>query len=160
MNADEAEAWAASLDRSRARAGMTPRFDALRDVGLGYLRIGQPMKTLSGGERQRLRSRRRWPAQRAGRTLYLCDEPTTGLHPTMSHRLLGVFDRLIDAGHTVLAVEHNLDVIARADWIIDLGPEGGPAGGRVVAAGTPEAVAACDANRTPAALRAYFSRRL
>ena len=127
--------------------------DALRDVGLGYLRIGQPMRTLSGGERQRLALASALIARGSGRTLYLCDEPTAGLHADDVERLLGIFDRLVDAGHTVLAVEHNLDVIARADWVIDLGPEGGPGGGQLVVAGTPESVAACDGSHTGRALR-------
>jgi len=132
---------------------MIAAFKALCDVGLGYLRIGQRAKTLSGGERQRLALAAALARPGAGHTIYLCDEPTTGLHPDDVARLLGVFDRLIDAGHTVVAVEHNLDLIARADWIVDLGPEGGPGGGQVVVAGTPEAVAACAESHTGRALQ-------
>jgi excinuclease ABC subunit A len=156
MNADEARSWAADMEGSRS-AVMRSAFDALRDVGLGYLRIGQPMKTLSGGERQRVALASALADRGDGRTLFVCDEPTTGLHADDVDRLLGVFDRLIDAGHTVVAVEHHLDVIARADWVIDLGPEGGPAGGRVVVAGTPDTVAVCEASHTGRALRS--SRR-
>jgi excinuclease ABC subunit A len=125
----------------------------LDGLGLGYLALGQPARTLSGGERQRLALATALLGRGAGRTLYVCDEPTTGLHPDDVEGLLGVFDRLIEAGHTVLAVEHNLDFIARADWVIDLGPEGGMAGGQLVAAGTPEMVASCDGSHTGRALR-------
>jgi excinuclease ABC subunit A len=156
MSVDEARSWAEGVAGSQ-RTVMLKAIDALRDVGLGYLTLGQPARTLSGGERQRLALATALLARGAGRTLYVCDEPTTGLHPDEVERLLGVFDRLIDAGHTVLAVEHNLDVIARADWVIDLGPEGGTGGGQLVVAGTPEMVASCDASHTGRALRS--SRR-
>jgi excinuclease ABC subunit A len=159
MNADEARAWAAGVDGSQA--AVTGRaLDALRDIGLGYLRIGQPVRTLSGGERQRLALAAALAGRHDGRTLYVCDEPTTGLHAEDVDRLLGVFGGLVEAGHTVVAVEHNLDFIARADWVIDLGPEGGPAGGRIVAAGTPETVAACEASHTGRALRDHLPARL
>jgi excinuclease ABC subunit A len=111
------------------------------------------MKTLSGGERQRLALAAALAGPAAGPTLYVCDEPTTGLHPADVEGLLRVFARLIDAGHTIIAVEHNLDVVWHADWVIDLGPEGGPGGGQVVVAGTPESVMACDASHTGRALR-------
>jgi excinuclease ABC subunit A len=152
MSVDEARSWAAGI-APRQRVVMLDAFDALRDVGLGYLRVGQPARTLSGGERQRLALAAALAAHGAGPTLYVCDEPTAGLHPDDVERLLGVFDRLIEAGHTVLAVEHNLDFTARADWVIDLGPEGGTGGGTLVAAGTPEAIAACAASHTGRALR-------
>jgi excinuclease ABC subunit A len=159
MTADEARVWAAGVE-GRQGAVMGGGLDALREIGLGYLRVGQPVKTLSGGERQRLALAAALAGRHDGRTLYVCDEPTTGLHAEDVDRLLGVFGRLVEAGHTVVAIEHNLDFIAHADWVIDLGPEGGPAGGRVVVAGTPETVAACEASHTGRALRDHLPARL
>jgi excinuclease ABC subunit A len=120
----------------------------LDDVGLGYIALGQSATTLSGGEAQRVKLSRELAKRDTGRTLYLLDEPTTGLHFDDVRRLLGVLDRLVSAGNTVLVIEHNLDVIKTADYVIDLGPEGGAAGGEVVAAGTPEAVAQVAASHT------------
>ncbi|HLK11622.1 MAG TPA: excinuclease ABC subunit UvrA [Candidatus Binatia bacterium] len=130
-----------------------PRLEALRDAGLHYVKLGQAATTLSGGEAQRVKLARELARRATGRTLYVLDEPTTGLHFADVHGLLEVLHRLVDAGNTVLLIEHNLDVVKSADHVIDLGPEGGAEGGAVVIAGTPEEVAACARSHTGAALR-------
>ena len=129
----------------------------LHDVGLDYLKLGQPSPTLSGGEAQRIKLARELGKRSTGRTIYLLDEPTTGLHFADIHKLLDVLHGFVMARNTVLVVEHNLDVIKTADWVIDLGPEGGSGGGRIVRCGTPEEIAACDESHTGRALRAVLN---
>src|SRR5262244_942555 len=118
-----------------------PKLQTLLDVGLGYIKLGQSATTLSGGEAQRIKLAKELSKRATGRTIYILDEPTTGLHFADVHKLLDVLQRLVSVGNTVIVIEHNLDVIKSADYIIDLGPEGGAHGGRVVASGTPEEVA-------------------
>jgi len=134
------------------------RLKTLQDVGLGYIRLGQPATTLSGGEAQRVKLATELSRRSTGRTFYILDEPTTGLHADDVCRLLKVLHRLVEAGNTVVVIEHNLDVIKTADYVIDLGPEGGDAGGRVVAAGTPEEVAAVEESYTGQFLRRVLAR--
>ncbi|MFN8571917.1 MAG: excinuclease ABC subunit UvrA [Gemmatimonadaceae bacterium] len=135
------------------------KLETLSDVGLGYIHLGQSATTLSGGEAQRVKLASELSKRDTGRTLYILDEPTTGLHFEDVRLLLSVLHRLVDRGNTVLVIEHNLDVIKTADWIVDLGPEGGSRGGRVVAAGTPEQVAAVRESHTGAYLAPLLSRR-
>jgi excinuclease ABC subunit A len=134
------------------------RLRTLLEVGLSYVRLGQSATTLSGGEAQRIKLARELAKRSIGRTLYILDEPTTGLHFHDVAQLLGVLQQLVDAGNTMVVIEHNLDVIKTADWIIDLGPGGGENGGRVVAEGTPEMVAANAASITGKYLAATLRR--
>ena len=136
------------------------KLQTLHDVGLDYIKIGQPSPTLSGGEAQRIKLARELSKKSTGKTLYLLDEPTTGLHFADISMLLNVLHDFVDAGNTVLVVEHNLDVIKTADWIIDLGPEGGAGGGEIVIAGTPEAVANCKSSETGRILSGSTTHRL
>jgi len=135
------------------------RLWTLRKVGLGYLTLGQSATTLSGGESQRLKIARELTSPGGKRNLYLLDEPTTGLHVHDVAQLVVVLNELVDAGHSVVVIEHNLELIAQADWILDLGPGGGDSGGRIVASGTPEDVAAVDASLTGQYLRRYYDRK-
>ncbi len=152
MTVDEALAFFRNIPRIRRK------LQTLADVGLGYITLGQPATTLSGGEAQRVKLATELSRRSDGRTLYVLDEPTTGLHLADIHKLLDVLGRLVDAGDTVVVIEHNLEVIKSADWIIDLGPEGGDAGGRVVATGTPEELAANPNSYTGQFLRKLFER--
>ena len=142
MTVDEA------LEFFRPIQKIARKLETMRDVGLGYVKLGQPATTLSGGEAQRVKLATELSRQATGRTIYVLDEPTTGLHVADVERLIQVLDRLAEAGNTVVVIEHNLDVVKTADYIIDLGPEGGDGGGTVVAEGTPEEVAACEASFT------------
>jgi excinuclease ABC subunit A len=135
------------------------RLQTLVDVGLGYIHLGQSAVTLSGGEAQRIKLARELSKRQTGRTLYLLDEPTTGLHFDDVKKLLDVLHRLTDLGNTIIIIEHNLDVIRNADWLIDLGPEGGEEGGKIVAQGTPEQVAKVKKSYTGQALVQVFGKR-
>ena len=137
MTVEEALAFFDNLPRIRNKIA------TLVDVGLGYIKLGQSATTLSGGEAQRVKLATELSRRATGRTFYILDEPTTGLHMADVHKLIEVLQRLVDAGNTVLVIEHNLDVIKVADYIVDLGPEGGSGGGQIVACGTPEQIAAC-----------------
>jgi excinuclease ABC subunit A len=130
-----------AVDFFAAIPAIARHMNTLVDVGLGYVRLGQPAPTLSGGEAQRVKLSAELQKRSTGRTVYVLDEPTTGLHFEDIRKLLLVLGRLVDQGNTVLVIEHNLDVIKTADWLIDMGPEGGNRGGYVVAEGTPEEVA-------------------
>jgi len=150
MSVEEALRFFAKIPKLRRR------LQTLHDVGLDYIKLGQPATTLSGGEAQRVKLAKELGKIATGRTLYILDEPTTGLHFADIEKLLEVLQRLVDAGNTVLVIEHNLDVIKQADWIVDLGPEGGEAGGEVIATGTPEQVAEVEESATGQYLRAIL----
>jgi excinuclease ABC subunit A len=137
-----------ALERFDAIPAIRNRLKTLVEVGLGYLRLGQPATTLSGGEAQRIKLATELARRSTGRTAYILDEPTTGLHFADVERLLDVLHRLVDGGNSVIVIEHNLDVIKTADWVIDLGPEGGDRGGELIAEGTPEQVAKTKASHT------------
>ena len=132
------------------------KLKTLFDVGLGYVKIGQPATTLSGGEAQRVKLSTELSKRATGKTIYILDEPTTGLHTADVHRLIDVLQQLVESGNTVVVIEHNLDVIKTADHIIDLGPEGGDGGGMIVATGTPEEVAQCAESYTGQYLKKYL----
>ncbi|MBL8086517.1 MAG: ATP-binding cassette domain-containing protein [Chthonomonas sp.] len=134
------------------------KLETLEQVGLGYVRLGQPATTLSGGEAQRIKLAAELSKRATGNTIYILDEPTTGLHFADVRRLLAVLQRLVDQGNSVLVIEHNLDVIKTADWIIDMGPEGGTGGGQVIASGPPEAIAATAGSYTGKFLRELLAR--
>jgi excinuclease ABC subunit A len=146
-------------DFFRAVPSIRDKLLTLQQVGLGYIHIGQPATTLSGGEAQRVKLAKELSRRATGRTLYILDEPTTGLHFDDVRKLLEVLHALVETGNTVLVIEHNLEVIKTADWIIDLGPEGGDAGGHIVATGTPEDIASSEASYTGQYLRPYLARR-
>ena len=132
------------------------KLKTLQEVGLGYIKIGQPATTLSGGEAQRVKLSTELSKRATGKTIYILDEPTTGLHTADVHKLIEVLQKLADTGNTVLVIEHNLNVIKVADHIIDLGPEGGIGGGTIVASGTPEQIAECENSYTGKYLKSYI----
>ena len=134
------------------------KLETLIEVGLGYVRLGQPATTLSGGEAQRVKLSRELSKRATGRTIYVLDEPSVGLHQADVHKLIEVLNKLVNDGNSVVVIEHHLDIIKVADWIIDLGPEGGEGGGTVVAAGTPEDIAACEASHTGRFLKTVLGR--
>lgn len=135
------------------------KLQTLYDVGLGYIKLGQPATTLSGGEAQRVKLATELSKRPTGRTIYILDEPTTGLHTADVHKLIDVLQKLVDAGNTVVVIEHNLDVIKVADHIIDLGPEGGDNGGKIVVCGTPEKVAAYKNRIQECILKRYLNKK-
>jgi len=150
MTVNQAAQFLENIPRIRAK------LETLRDVGLGYIKVGQSATTLSGGEAQRVKLAKELSKRATGKTIYILDEPTTGLHFADIQKLLDVLQRLVDAGNTVVIIEHNLDVIKAADHIIDLGPEGGSRGGELVICGSPEEVARCTASHTGRYLRSYL----
>ncbi len=133
------------------------RLRTLHEVGLGYIRIGQPAPTLSGGEAQRVKLAKELSRRATGRTMYVLDEPSVGLHAADVHKLIEVLQRLVDAGNTVLIIEHNMDIVKVADEIIDLGPEGGDRGGELLASGTPEEICDVDRSYTGQFLKRYIN---
>jgi excinuclease ABC subunit A len=149
-----------ALDFFEAVPGIARHLRTLHEVGLGYVRLGQPAPTLSGGEAQRVKLASELQKRSTGRTVYVLDEPTTGLHFEDIRKLIGVLSGLVDKGNTVIVIEHNLDVIKTADWLVDMGPEGGYGGGLVVAEGTPEEVAAVPASHTGKFLRDLLGDRV
>jgi excinuclease ABC subunit A len=153
MTIDEAVEYFAAVPSIREK------FATLQRVGLGYVKVGQPATTLSGGEAQRVKLSKELSRRATGRTLYMLDEPTTGLHFHDIAKLLEVLHELVDAGNTVVVIEHNLEVIKTADWIIDMGPEGGDAGGEVVGVGTPEQIVANKRSYTGKYLAQVMRRR-
>jgi excinuclease ABC subunit A len=165
---EEAIDFLSAFKDSRPAQKAVAALQFLSEVGLGYLKLGQPINTLSGGESQRLKLVRHLAetvsasplmtgnSESRHPTLFLFDEPTTGLHFEDVRTLLKVFQRLVDAGNSIVVIEHNLDVIKSADWVIDLGPDAGDQGGRIVAAGTPEQITACSTSHTGKALRSVL----
>jgi excinuclease ABC subunit A len=148
-----------ALEEFKNYPPMMNKLKLLQEVGLGYVRIGQPATTLSGGEAQRVKLSKELSRRATGRTLYVLDEPSVGLHAADVHKLIEVLQRLVDAGNSVLIIEHNLDIIKVADWLIDLGPEGGDRGGELLAEGTPEQVMKIKESYTGKYLKAHMKPR-
>ena len=152
MTVDEAVHFFDALPKIRRK------IETLNDVGLSYIKLGQPSTTLSGGEAQRIKLATELSKRATGKTFYILDEPTTGLHFADVHKLIEILHRLSEGGNTVVVIEHNLDVIKTADYIIDIGPEGGSRGGTVVATGTPEQVAKCKKSYTGAYIKKMLEK--
>ena len=152
MTVEEALEFFDSIPKIKAK------LQTLNDVGLSYVQLGQPSTTLSGGEAQRVKLATELSRKSTGRTMYILDEPTTGLHMADVHRLIDILQRLAENGNTVVVIEHNLDVIKTADYIIDLGPEGGDGGGTIVAEGTPEEIVKCEKSYTGKYLKKYLEK--
>lgn len=150
MSVDEAYEFFQNRPKIKEKLGV------IQSIGLGYIKLGQPSTTLSGGEAQRVKLATYLHKKATGKTVYVLDEPTTGLHPYDVHKLLGVLNKIVDNGDTVVVIEHNLDVIKCADYIIDLGPDGGVNGGKIVASGTPEQVAKIEGSYTGEYLKKYL----
>jgi len=146
-----------AVDFFAGHSRLVRKLRLLEEIGLGYLRLGQSATTLSGGEAQRMKLASFIARKDAGRNLFIFDEPTTGLHFDDIRKLLAALDKLISAGNSVIVIEHNLDVIKTADWVIDLGPEGGDAGGRIVFEGLPDEIAKCDRSYTGRYLKTHLS---
>ncbi len=149
-----------ALEKFSAFPHMMNKLKLLQEVGLGYIKVGQPGTTLSGGEAQRVKLAKELSRRATGRTLYVLDEPSVGLHAADVHKLIEVLQRLVDTGNSVLIIEHNLEIIKVADWIIDLGPEGGDRGGELVAEGTPEQVVAVPVSYTGAFLKSHLKKQV
>jgi excinuclease ABC subunit A len=152
MTVDEAVEYFENIPR------VYSKIKTLQDVGLGYIKLGQPATTLSGGEAQRVKLATELSKRSTGKTLYILDEPTTGLHSYDVSKLIDILFRLRESGNTVIVIEHNLEVIKTADWIIDLGPDGGSGGGQLIAAGTPEDIAAAPESKTGQYLKKYLEK--
>ena len=147
-----------SLDYFKNIQKIYTKVKTLYDVGLGYIRLGQPSTELSGGEAQRIKLATELSRRGTGKTVYILDEPTTGLHFADVHKLVEILRKLSDSGNTVIVIEHNLDVIKTADYIIDIGPEGGDGGGTVIAKGTPEEIAECENSYTGEYVKKFLER--
>jgi excinuclease ABC subunit A len=146
-----------ALETFSAFPQMINKLTLLQEVGLGYVRVGQSANTLSGGEAQRVKLSKELSRRATGRTLYVLDEPSVGLHAADVHKLIEVLQRLVGTGNSVLIIEHNLDIVKVADWVIDLGPEGGDAGGQIIAEGTPEDVMKVKGSYTGQFLKAHLA---
>ena len=146
-----------ALETFGAFPQMVNKLKLLQEVGLGYVRVGQSANTLSGGEAQRVKLSKELSRRATGRTLYVLDEPSVGLHAADVHKLIEVLQRLVGTGNSVLIIEHNLDIVKIADWVVDLGPEGGDGGGEIIAEGTPEDIMKIDASYTGVFLKAHLA---